>query len=226
MGAAVVDLDALDLLDLVQVADAAPDDRAAALGLVLELGGEVAAEEGAVDDLVEQVHDHDVVLDQAVDGGLIVAALEAELAGLGGGDLVQVLAQGHTDAGQRAAHQAVILRGVGGHEVALGLELIAQGIGAAPDLLQGQLAHALQNGRGHLGPAVLHALARPLGRELDDVFLCVKEHVKLPLAGNLCIELFLSYHISAGGTSECTKNAEKPPQHFAMRTRAAPRFVS
>ena len=89
-----------------------------------------------------------------------------------------------------------------------------------------QLAHALQNGRGHLGPAVLHALARPLGRELDDVFLCVKEHVKLPLAENICIELSLSYHISAGGTSECTKNAEKPPQHFAMRTRAAPRFVS
>ena len=181
MAAAVVDLDAVDLLDLIQIADAAPDHRAAALGLVLELGRQVAAEEGAVVHLVKQVDDHDVVFDQTVNRRLVVAAHEAELARLGGSDLMQILAQRDADAGHGAANHAVILGGMGVQEVTLRLKLIALHPGRSPDFLQRQLAHALQHGSGDLRTAVLQALARPLGGELDHFFFGVKKHYIVPL---------------------------------------------
>ena len=62
--AAVVDLNALYLLHLLDVADAAPDYRAASLGAGRDRGRQVAAEECALVYLVIHIDDKHVALDQ------------------------------------------------------------------------------------------------------------------------------------------------------------------
>ena len=174
--AAVVDVDALDLDDLLQVADAAPDDGAAALGAGLDGGGQVAADVGALEDLVEHVDDDDVVLDQGVDDPLVEVALAALfLMAVLEQVVVQVRAHGDHDAGHRAADKG--RAGVGRAELALELILIALVPQGAPGLLQGDLAQTAQHVRRNLGTAVFHALALPKGRNLDDVFFTVELHV-------------------------------------------------
>ena len=60
-------------------------------------------------------------------------------------------------------------------------ESLMAGPGRSPDFLQRQLAHALQHGSGDLRTAVLQALARPLGGELNHFFFGVKKHYIVPL---------------------------------------------
>ena len=165
----------LDLENLLKVAHAAPDDRAAALGARRDGRGEVATHIGALVNLIEQVDDDDIILDAGVDNPLVeeTAATFLLMAVVQQG-LVQIGAHRYHHRGHGAANELLI--GVDNLKIALELVLVALRPQRAPGFFQRDVAHAAQHVGRNLRAAILKALALPKGRQLDNVFGAVELH--------------------------------------------------
>ena len=161
----VVDL-GIHLLHLLDVTDAAPDNSAAGVGLVLHSGGQVAAQEGALVDLVIHIDNDNVTIGQGLDNPLVGSTGAAFAGCLVHGSLVVVRTQrtvssGHSAADQLAVQVAILLE--------LGVQalhsneliLVALNENGLPQLFQRHLTQLVQVAVRHLGTAVRETLALP-----------------------------------------------------------------
>ena len=175
MEAAVEDVDILNLADLLQIADAAPYDGAAALRLLADHGGKIAADERAVLGLIEKVGDKNVVLNQAVHDPLVVHTLHALALSLTHHSKLQILADGN----ERRRHGAAdgrLLRVVRALELTLELIVVQLHPGQTPNFLDAHVAQTLENAVGNAGASVREALAGPIRSHLNDVITVVELH--------------------------------------------------
>ena len=178
--AAVVDLYALHLLHLLNVADAAPDDRSAGLCLGRDGGGEVSAEEGSLVDLIIHINDQHVALDQRIDHPLIIIALAVLLHTDAEHHLMQIGAGRREGGGYGASDElaSVVVKGV---QPSLELGFIALNEDGLPDLLEGHALEGFEVAVGHARTSVLEAFALPLGGQRDDFFFYIEMHICISL---------------------------------------------
>ena len=175
--ATVVNLHIGNFLHLLGITDTAPDDAAAGLGAGLDSGGQVAAQEGALVDLVVHIHNNNVALFQGVDDPLVKVALVADLTAHIEHNVQQVGTGGNIGGGNGAADQlsAVIVERL---QIAFELALIALYENGLPQLFQSHILHSVQVLLRNLGTAVGETLTLPQRGHVDNCLSVVDFHSK------------------------------------------------
>ena len=163
----VIHIDAVDLFHLLNVTYTAPDHGAAGMGTGFDGGGQVAAEEGALIDLVIHVDNSNIPVTQRIDHPLVGGPGHPFRLGQRAGICRQIRPRRRISGSDSAADHFTVERAVlpelrmkTGHSHKL--VLIALNKNRLPQLLQRHLADLVQIGIGDFRPAVGKTLALPL----------------------------------------------------------------
>jgi len=165
---------AVDLYDLLRIANATIDDLASARARGNGCG-EVGPRIGSLVDLAEQVDHRHIVFDQGLndprvhgpDATFFFVTIVHQC-------VMEIGALGNKDARHRAANQDAFR--MQAYPVALELTFVAMRSTYGPGLLGHCVSQALQDAVGNARPAIVESLAFPEGGQLDDVIPVAEFH--------------------------------------------------